>query len=133
MIISERLRLLREQKKLSQGDIEKRTGLLRCYISRIENGHTVPAEKLARALEVPMYRLFYEGNIPPELPKLAKRTAGDNSLWGSAGKDANTLEKFCVLLGRMKDNERQILLHTAKQMKQTNVSRSRRVGPESQR
>ena len=43
MIIGDRLRTLREQKKLSQGDIEKRTGLLRCYISRVENGHTVPA------------------------------------------------------------------------------------------
>ena len=56
MIIGDRLRALREEKKLSQGDIEKRTGLLRCYISRVENGHTVPAietlEKLARALEV---------------------------------------------------------------------------------
>jgi len=56
---------LRESKQLSQGDIEKRTGLLRCYISRVENGHTVPAietlEEMARALEVPMYRLFHEG------------------------------------------------------------------------
>jgi len=43
MIISDRLRELREERKLSQGDIEKRTGLLRCYISRVENGHTVPA------------------------------------------------------------------------------------------
>jgi transcriptional regulator with XRE-family HTH domain len=55
MIIGDRLRELREEKTLSQGDIEKRTGLLRCYISRVENGHTVPAietlEKLARALE----------------------------------------------------------------------------------
>jgi hypothetical protein len=34
MVIGERLRALREQKNLSQGDIEKRTGLLRCYISR---------------------------------------------------------------------------------------------------
>ena len=54
MMIGERLRLLREEQKLSQGDIEKRTGLLRCYISRVENGHTVPAietlEKLARAM-----------------------------------------------------------------------------------
>jgi len=52
MVISDRLRALREEKKLSQGDIEKRTGLLRCYISRVENGHTVPAietlEKMAR-------------------------------------------------------------------------------------
>jgi transcriptional regulator with XRE-family HTH domain len=52
MIIGERLRDLREQKKMSQGEIEKRTGLLRCYISRVENGHTVPSletlEKMAR-------------------------------------------------------------------------------------
>jgi len=65
LIIGERLRALREEKKFSQGDIEKKTGLLRCYISRVENGHTVPAietlEKFARVLEVPMYQLFYEG------------------------------------------------------------------------
>jgi transcriptional regulator with XRE-family HTH domain len=62
MVIGDKLKELREAKKLSQGDIEKRTGLLRCYISRVENGHTVPnvdaLEKMARALEVPMYRLF---------------------------------------------------------------------------
>src|SRR4051812_24036923 len=59
MVIADRLWALREQKKFSQGDIEKRTGLLRCYLSRLENGHTVPAietlEKMARALEVPLY------------------------------------------------------------------------------
>ena len=43
MLIGSRLKELRESKSLSQGDIEKRTGLLRCYISRVENGHTVPA------------------------------------------------------------------------------------------
>ena len=77
MIIGDRLRALREQKKLSQGEIEKRTGLLRCYISRVENGHTVPAvetlEKFARALEVPVYQLFYDGEEPPKLPDLPKR------------------------------------------------------------
>lgn len=66
MIIGVRLRTLREQKNLSQGQIEKRSGLLRCYISRVENGHTVPSietlEKMSRALEVPLYQLFYEGN-----------------------------------------------------------------------
>ncbi len=65
MLIGDRLRAIREEKKLSQGDIEKRTGLLRCYVSRVENGHTVPAvetiEKFARALEVPIYQLFYDG------------------------------------------------------------------------
>jgi transcriptional regulator with XRE-family HTH domain len=59
MVIGDRLRELREGKNLSQGDIEKRAGLLRCYISRVENGHTVPAietlEKLARAFEFPLY------------------------------------------------------------------------------
>jgi ribosome-binding protein aMBF1 (putative translation factor) len=69
MIVGERLRVLREEKKLSQGDVEKRTGLLRCYISRVENGHTVPnietLEKMARAYEVPLYHLLYEGEEPP--------------------------------------------------------------------
>src|SRR2546430_13141992 len=83
VIIGDRLRDMREEKKLSQGDIEKRTGLLRCYISRVENGHTVPAietlEKLARALDVPLYQLFYEGDEPPKLPNPPKRrSAGDH-------------------------------------------------------
>ena len=81
MIIGDRLRELRVAKKLSQGDIEKRTGLLRCYISRVENGHTVPAietlEKMARALEVPLYQLFYDGEEPPKLPNLLKRKTSD--------------------------------------------------------
>jgi transcriptional regulator with XRE-family HTH domain len=79
MIIGDRLREMREEKKLSQGDIEKRIELLRCHISRVENGHTVPAietlKKLARALEVPLYQLFYEGDEPPKLPM---RLVGDD-------------------------------------------------------
>ena len=43
LMIGERLRTIRESKNLSQGDIEKRTGMLRCYTSRVENGHTVPS------------------------------------------------------------------------------------------
>jgi len=85
MIIGDRLRVLREHKKLSQGDIEKRTGMLRCYISRVECGHTVPAvetlEKFARALEVPIYQLFYEGEEPPQLPKLPKRKTSSDIMW----------------------------------------------------
>lgn len=75
MLIGERIRALRELKGLSQGDIEKRCGLLRVYISRVENGHTVPAvetlEKFAHALEVPLYQLFYEADEPPTAPHLA--------------------------------------------------------------
>ena len=58
MIIGDRLRALRQEKHLSQGQIEKRSGLLRCYISRVEHGHTVPSietlEKMCRALEIPL-------------------------------------------------------------------------------
>src|SRR3989442_11562813 len=97
MVIADRLRALREEKQLSQGDIEKRTGLLRCYISRVENGHTVPAietlEKMARAMEIPMYQLFYDGEKPPELPNLPKRKSSDDIAWGSTGKDARYLNK----------------------------------------
>jgi len=120
MIIGDRLRALREEKKFSQGDIEKRTGLLRCYISRVENGHTVPAietlEKMARALEVPLYQLFYEGEEPPELPNLPKRKTGDEIAWGSSGKDARFLAKFRRLVGRMDEGDRKLLLCMAQKM-----------------
>jgi transcriptional regulator with XRE-family HTH domain len=114
VIIGDRLRALREEKKLSQGDIENKTGLLRCYISRIENGHTVPAietlEKMARALEIPMYQLFYDGEEPPKLPNLLKRKTTDDILWGNSGKDAHMLAKFRRLFGRMKESDRGLML-----------------------
>src|SRR5271169_6015989 len=114
MIIGDRLRLLREEKKLSQGDIEKKTGLLRCYVSRVENGHTVPnvetLEKFARALEVPMYQLFYDSEEPPKLPNLLKRKSADDILWGNSGKDARTLAKFCRLFNRMEEGNRGLVL-----------------------
>ena len=113
MVIGDRLRAIREEKQLSQGDIENRTGLLRCYISRVENGHTVPAvetlEKFARALEVPVYQLFYEGEKPPELNKQPKGKTGEDK-WGSSGKDARFLTQFRRLLGRVKPNDRDLLL-----------------------
>jgi len=120
MIISDRLRAIRESKSLSQGDIEKRTGLLRCYISRVENGHTVPAietlEKMARALEVPMYQLFYEGEEPPKLPRLPKRGSADDIAWGSTGKDARFLNKLRRVLGRTDEENRKLLLFMAQKM-----------------
>lgn len=120
MIIGDRLRGLREEKKFSQGDIEKRTGLLRCYISRVENGHTVPAletlEKLARALEVPLYQLFYDGEEPPELPNLPKRKTADDIVWGSAGKEARFLNRFRRILGRLDEGDRRLLLFMAQKM-----------------
>jgi transcriptional regulator with XRE-family HTH domain len=62
MKIGTTIRAHRLQKGLSQGDIEKKTGLLRCYLSRVENGHTVPSldtlSKIAGALELPIAQFF---------------------------------------------------------------------------
>ncbi|MGH9815163.1 MAG: helix-turn-helix domain-containing protein [Candidatus Acidiferrales bacterium] len=120
MIIGDRLRNLREEKKLSQGDIEKRTGLLRCYISRVENGHTVPAietlEKMARALEVPLYQLFYDGEEPPELPNLPKRKSADDIAFGTSGKEARFLHRLRRVLGKLDDADRRLLFFMAQKM-----------------
>ncbi len=120
MIIGDRLRALREEKKLSQGDIEKRTGLLRCYISRVENGHTVPAvetlEKMARAFEVPLYQLFYDGQEPPQVPNLLKRKSSDENAWGNSGKDARYLNKLRRVLSKTDDENRKLVTHMAQKM-----------------
>jgi len=128
VIIGDRLRDIREQKMLSQGDIEKRTGLLRCYISRVENGHTVPAietlEKLARAMEIPMYQLFYDGEKPPELPNLPRRKSSDEVAWGSSGKDARYLNKLRRLLAKTEDGNRKLILYMAQRMAGTKSTRA---------
>jgi transcriptional regulator with XRE-family HTH domain len=120
MLVGERLRILREEKMLSQGDIEKRTGLLRCYISRVENGHTVPAvetlEKFARSLEIPLYQLFYEDANPPNLPPLLKRKGTNEVLWGEAGKSSRFLAKLRRHLGALDESDRRLLMQLAQKM-----------------
>jgi transcriptional regulator with XRE-family HTH domain len=117
MDIGSRLREVREFKKLSQGDIEKRTGLLRCYLSRVENGHTVPAletlEKMARALEVQMYELFYDlGESSPLSEKIIVPRPG----WGANGKSARYVTKLRRSLVKMSESDRDLLVHFAKAM-----------------
>ena len=120
MIIGERLRALREEKKFSQGEVEKRTGLLRSYVSRVENGHTVPSvetlEKFARALEVPICQPFYDGEEPPKLPNLPKRKAAADIACGSKGKDARLLGQFCRLFSRMEEGDLGLMLFMAQKM-----------------
>jgi len=131
VVICDRLRLLREEKKLSQGDIEKRTGLLRCYISRVENGHTVPTvetlEKMARALEVPLYRLFYDGEAPPKLENLPKRKTAAEIAWGSSGKEVRFLTMFRRLLGRIEEKDRKLLLAFAQKVGSKRTGRKSRA------
>ena len=115
MVIGDKLKELRVTKKLSQGDIEKRTGLLRCYISRVENGHTVPSvdtlEKMARALQVPMYRLFTD-EVRIEKPKISfsKTEPAHNA------KQDSKLRPFVKALSRLTDKDQRLLLHMASKM-----------------
>jgi transcriptional regulator with XRE-family HTH domain len=117
MIIGDQLRALREQKKLSQGDIEKRTGLLRCYVSRVENGHTVPSmetlEKWARALNVPLYQVFCDGKDSAAPEPVKTETS---RLWGSEGRDAHYLHQLRRTLSRTQDRDRDLLLHMARKL-----------------
>ena len=82
--------------------------------------HTVPAvetlEKFARALEVPMSQLFYEGEEPPTLPNLPKRKTAGDIAWGHSGKDARMLAKFCRLFSRMKEADRGLVPFMAQKM-----------------
>jgi transcriptional regulator with XRE-family HTH domain len=115
MIIGDRLREIRESKNLSQGDIQERTGLLRCYISRVENGHTIPAmetlEKIAHALEMHLYQVFYEGD---DLPPLPPTKDVNGSEWGSSGKSALYFRKLVDCLSRMDNAHRLLLFEIAK-------------------
>jgi transcriptional regulator with XRE-family HTH domain len=124
MVIGQKLRELREAKKLSQGDIEKRTGLVRCYTSRVENGHTVPSvdtlEKFARALEVPLYRFFTDGE-QVKMPKLPE--SNHNRAWGSRAKERGELQKFAKALLKMSERDRKILLVMAQKMAQQKMMR----------
>jgi transcriptional regulator with XRE-family HTH domain len=114
MIIGDRLRELRQQKKLSQAQIENRSGLQRAYLSRVENGHTVPTietlEKWATALEVPIYLLFYDGAEPPKSSELRVWKSPDETAWGTSGQDADYLKQLRRYLRRLDEPNRRLIL-----------------------
>jgi transcriptional regulator with XRE-family HTH domain len=119
MLIGERIRALRERKGLTQGDIEQRAGLLRCYTSRVENGHTVPSletiEKIARALEMPLYQVFYDGEKPPELDAFSTDSRR-KSAFGKTMADTRYIQSLMRAVEDMDPAERKNLLRTAKEM-----------------
>lgn len=114
MDIGERLKQFRELKGLSQRQIEERTGLPRCYVSRVENGHTVPTiktlGKFARALEVALYQLFYEGEKPPKLVKTQEEEIDD---WASQKKGRRIFSKLQKAIQKMPVPDRTLLLNVA--------------------
>jgi transcriptional regulator with XRE-family HTH domain len=107
MLVGTRIREIRAARKLTQGDIERRTGLLRCYVSRVENNHTTPSvetmHKLARALEVPTYALFVDDGKPVREQAIPPHLTPQDRV----------LRRFIPLLGRMTDRQRALLLDAA--------------------
>ncbi len=118
--IGARLRALRESKRMPQSEIERRTGLLRCYVSRVENGHTIPSietlEKLARALEVPLYQLFYDFDQPPETALLPDRVTAEELVMATTPEQTRFMNRMARLLERLSETDRQLLLHVAQRM-----------------
>lgn len=120
MVIGSRLRALRTERNFSQEDVEKRSGLLRCYLSRVENGHTVPSvqtlEKLARALEVSLPQLFYGVEQGQDAPKIPHKEASNEALYGGTNEEVRLLSRFRRHLRKMAPDDRRLLFNLAKQM-----------------
>jgi|ERR1700739_571540 transcriptional regulator with XRE-family HTH domain len=118
MLIGQRLREIRDAKNLSQDDIEKATGLVRSYISRVENGHTVPGietlQKWAAALGMQLYQVLYEGEEPPKPPKAQSKV--EEKLWGNSGREARQLDRLRGLLAKMDETDRNALIAFAAQL-----------------
>ena len=122
MAIGARIRQLREQKGLSQGDVERSIGLLRCYTSRVENGHTIPSletlERFATALGIPLYQLFYPGDEPPPTFHLSPRKSLEELAEEESkeGLDARFLLKLKTLLDHIAESDRQVLITLARKL-----------------
>ena len=122
MLIGQRIRQLREQKGLSQGDLQQSSGLPRAYISRVEHGHTVASlrtlQKFAKGLDVPLYQLFYEGEEPLPTPHLTPRRTLEQLARepGAGGLEAQFVLKLRRLMGRMTESERRFLLEVTRKL-----------------
>ncbi len=99
------IRNFRLKRGLSQGDLEKRTGLMRCYISRVENGHTIPSietlTRIARALETQLADLFM---------------GGDGAPVSAEGTEQQFLEEMRRYLPVLSPNERDQVLEMVRRM-----------------
>jgi transcriptional regulator with XRE-family HTH domain len=109
------IRDYRLQKRMSQGDIEKRTGLLRCYLSRVENGHTVPSldtlQKIASALDMQLSQFFAEETVAKEMSGL--------NLNEEEIRFLTQIQRYSSQLG---ESDRRLLLAMVKKFASTAVS-----------
>lgn len=115
MNIGTTIRGYRLQKGMSQGDIEKRTGLLRCYLSRVENGHTIPSletlQKIARALDLQLSEFFAEEIIGKEMSGL---NLGEDEI-----RFLTQIQRYSANLS---DSDRRLLLAMVRKFAQTTLS-----------
>jgi transcriptional regulator with XRE-family HTH domain len=115
MNIGTTIRGYRLQKGMSQGDIEKRTGLLRCYLSRVENGHTVPSletlQKIARALDLQLSEFFAEETIGKEMSGL---NLGEEEI-----RFLTQVQRYSAHLS---ESDRRLLLAMVRKFAQTTLS-----------
>ncbi len=112
MNIGETIRNFRMQKGMSQGDIEKRTGLLRCYLSRVENGHTVPSldtlAKIAGSLDIPLGHFFADS--PADGPSNGK------NLPQLSEEEVRFLSQIRRYSSNLNDSDRKLVLAMVKKM-----------------
>ena len=110
MNIGVTIRTYRLQKGMSQGDIEKRTGLLRCYLSRVENGHTIPSldtlAKIANAMELPIAQFFGEHSGNGSSKKLPRLTEDEVRF-------LSQIRRYTISLN---DSDRKLVLTMVKKM-----------------
>jgi len=110
MNIGQTIKDYRLQKGMSQGDIEKRTGLLRCYLSRVENGHTVPSldtlAKIAGAMELPLSQFFMENG----------RENGSKNLPQLTEDEMRFLTQMRRYTAQLNDSDRKLVLAMVKKM-----------------
>jgi transcriptional regulator with XRE-family HTH domain len=109
------IREYRLQKGLSQGDIEKRTGLLRCYLSRVENGHTVPSldtlQKIARALDLQLSQFFADDLVSREMSGL-----------NLTSEEIRFLTQVQRYSAQLSESDRRLLLAMVKKFASTAIS-----------
>jgi len=119
MLIGKRLREIREAKGISQVEVSRATRLAQSYLSRVENGHTVPSlqtvEKWGQALGIPLYEILYDGEEPPQPLKLPTEKEPE-SLWGNSEQEAQALNELRQALSKMTQRKRRILLSLAQRM-----------------
>ena len=114
MNIGTTIRTYRLQKGMSQGDIEKRTGLLRCYLSRVENGHTVPSletlQKIAGALDLQLAEFFSDEKITKDMSTLRL-----------SEEEIRFLTQIQRYASRLSDNDRKLLLAMVRKFAQSTL------------